>query len=148
MHGCEDALALVQVTTHGGHTEQPDKDQKSRQMFWEKDQDIATHDRSKKDQDWSIDSEERLANLSAVQALAACQLGFQWMATRTQYEQGAVLASKQLEAQPIKVLPESRFCPCQQQLFSWQEPLLDIDSQFQSQMWKCPFFEHRFLLSL
>ena len=48
MHGCEDGLALVQVTTRGGHTEQPDKDQKSRQMFWEKDQDIATHDRSRK----------------------------------------------------------------------------------------------------
>lgn len=47
MHGCEDGLALVQVTTRGGHTEQPDKDQKSRQMFWEKDQDIATHDRSR-----------------------------------------------------------------------------------------------------
>ena len=39
------------------------------------------------------------------------------------------------------------FAPCQQKLFSWQEPLLDI-AQFQSQMWKCPFFEHGFLLSL
>ena len=82
----------------------------------------------KNDQDTSINQQ---TSLCAVKALAACQLGFQWTATRTQYEQGAVFASKQLEAQPIKV--------CRQQGFFLARTLLDVYSQFSCYLWSVCF---------